>query len=302
MRPSSDPLNAGGVPNGFVVLEPDKGDFYSEHVPPGPIYTPNTIFHKADAGTSDPTQSVDETYTFECPDGRGATAVLRDFGLREGYRSNRRFSDYVAKHHSSWYELATKSGFPIRPEAIILVSGWLKTTNWETAAVSNSGPAVGLSFTLADRSLSLQIISGRTGRHVDTDYRWSSADDPRFATPGAPTEQQKLPRDQCLFRRPTATAAVACYEDFYSVFPPDKYLNGVKKRHVMKRILSHDVNVRLGEHGMAYMCRDDDARTASEKDMRQEDIALTAIASSIPTGATSETAPVTKRASVEEPQ
>lgn len=57
MRPKSDPLNVHGVPNGFVILEPNEEDFYSEprHIPPGPICTPATVFNRADAGTSDTT-------------------------------------------------------------------------------------------------------------------------------------------------------------------------------------------------------------------------------------------------------
>ncbi|EKM58696.1 uncharacterized protein PHACADRAFT_27122 [Phanerochaete carnosa HHB-10118-sp] len=288
MRPSSDPLNARGVPNGFVTSILSTS-------PPGPIYTPGTILHKINTGTSDSTQLADSTYTFDWPAGRGAVAFLRDFGLREGYRSNRRFHDYIAKHHSSWYESATRT-FVVRPEAIILVSGWLKTTKWLTMAASNPGTAVGLSFTPVpdpgpySHGLANFKAHGDTEGQLSLDYRLGppSDIDHRFASPGVLAGQQKLPRDQCMFvsyyrlkpspqaklfsrlrsclcgsgigrcpgfdslslpRRPIATAAVACYEDFRTVFPPDKYPNGAKKKDIMKTILSRGVNVRLGKHG-----------------------------------------------------
>ncbi|EKM58727.1 uncharacterized protein PHACADRAFT_207500 [Phanerochaete carnosa HHB-10118-sp] len=75
-----------------------------------------------------------------------------------------------------------------------------------------------------------------------------------------------------LTRYSTATAAVACYEDFHSVFPPDNHPDGLKKGNVMKKMLSRGIDVRLGKHGVTFVCVNDDIRKTPHKDAHKEDI------------------------------
>ncbi|EKM58726.1 uncharacterized protein PHACADRAFT_182972 [Phanerochaete carnosa HHB-10118-sp] len=220
MRPEQDPLNALGVPKGFVMLEPNARHSFSAptHVSPGPICTTSTTSRKAGAGISDPTHCAGASYTFNCHSSRGAVAILGDFGHQEGHRSNRRFRDYIAKHHSSWYEFAVEQDYLVPPEAIILVSGWLKTTEWAVAAVSNYGKAHDFSFTASAGSYASANfeISGGTDVEMSVEQRsgpvFGNEDQPATPDPsdatldpqaprGSPARRPKPPCNQCMFVR-----------------------------------------------------------------------------------------------------
>ena len=45
----------------------------------------------------------------------------------------------MRKHHDSWSEFARRRGLDIQPEHIILVRGWVKTSEWAVAAFTDSG-------------------------------------------------------------------------------------------------------------------------------------------------------------------
>ncbi|EKM58725.1 uncharacterized protein PHACADRAFT_182971 [Phanerochaete carnosa HHB-10118-sp] len=113
MNSEEDPINAGGVPKGFAVLKPHRRHFFSAptHVSPGPICTTTTTFQKAKADIPGPTRDT------------GVTRLPRIY-----------------------CEASLLLGYPVPPEAIILVSSWLKTTEWAVAAVSNYGKAHEFSF------------------------------------------------------------------------------------------------------------------------------------------------------------
>ena len=51
LRPAGDPANAGGVPEGFVMLKPNTSLLFSgeQHVSPGPICTTTTTYRKIGA-------------------------------------------------------------------------------------------------------------------------------------------------------------------------------------------------------------------------------------------------------------
>ena len=49
MKPAGDPLNANGVPSGFVMLQPGPWLLRSDehHLPPGPVCTTTTTYRQA---------------------------------------------------------------------------------------------------------------------------------------------------------------------------------------------------------------------------------------------------------------
>ncbi|EKM58722.1 uncharacterized protein PHACADRAFT_117831 [Phanerochaete carnosa HHB-10118-sp] len=168
MRPKGDTLNACGMPKGFEVLKANEENLFSDpmHVDPGPICTTTTTFRKLGAGISDSAQLAGASYTFNCHSSRGAIAILGSFGHQEWYESNSEFWDYTAKYHSSWYDFAKGKGLLIPPEAIVLVSGWLKTTEWAVAAVSNYGKAHDFSFTASAGSYASANFDISGGKEV----------------------------------------------------------------------------------------------------------------------------------------
>lgn len=118
--------------------------------------------------------------------------VPGDYGALRLVPRNDIFFDYVRRHHKSWYELARSLGLALKPEDIILVSGWLKTTEWAVAAILTEGKAHAFSMSVDPGSSIVQArldIEHSTNRKLSTSHRKG---------PNKVTERR---RDQCLFLR-----------------------------------------------------------------------------------------------------
>ncbi|KAI0088758.1 hypothetical protein BDY19DRAFT_144753 [Irpex rosettiformis] len=76
--------------------------------------------------------------SFTCTSGKGALLVLSGKGAKqELLRSNDIFTDYILKHHESWYELAKRRHHSVRPEDIIMVRGTIKASDWTLASFAS---------------------------------------------------------------------------------------------------------------------------------------------------------------------
>ncbi|GJE88442.1 hypothetical protein PsYK624_045250 [Phanerochaete sordida] len=195
MYPADHPINVYGVPQNFVVLQPDRRHFRTRprYVAPGPICTSTTRFQKVGAEVADQANIVGASYSFSCHGSKGAVTVLGGFGHQEWYISNRAFWEYIAAHHSSWCTYAKEKGFLVRSDAIVLVSGWLKTTNWALAAISNSSTAHEFSISASAGSYASASFEVTAGSAVQMSWVTRCGPFNDDVSPGA--------CNQCLFIR-----------------------------------------------------------------------------------------------------
>lgn len=135
---------------------------------------------------------VSAAYSFDCKDQKGAIVVPGDYASLRLVRRNDRFFDYVRQHHKSWFEFARSLGLDVKPEDIILVSGWLKTTEWAVAAVLAEGKAHAFSLNVDPGS---SIVQARLDIEHSTNHKLSTS---HRKGPNKITARR---RDQCLFLR-----------------------------------------------------------------------------------------------------
>ncbi len=103
-------------------------------------------------------------------------------------------------HHDSWYDFVRQRSLDIQPEQIILVRGWVKTSEWAVASFTDSeknhevnfeadaGPFAKASFSVSYSSAVSMSVEHRTGpvKHVKEPQGFADAD-------------PDLPQDQCVF-------------------------------------------------------------------------------------------------------
>lgn len=123
-------------------------------------------------------------------------AILGDYGHQRWYLSSRQFRDYIIKHHASWCAFAEGEGYLVPPDAIILVSGWLKTSEWTIATFSSSGRSQAIDLNASAGPYASAVIQAAGGEERYTSIEQRSS--PRKA---GVAQGEGLPRDQCLFLR-----------------------------------------------------------------------------------------------------
>ncbi|GJE89753.1 hypothetical protein PsYK624_058590 [Phanerochaete sordida] len=167
MRPADDPLNADGVPSGFVILQPSARLLRSDehHLPPGPVCTTTTTYRQA-SGELEASSIVGASYTFTCKSSHGAVAVLGDSGHQKWYLRNVKFREYIVKHHASWYAFAIEREHDIAPGSLVLVSGWLKTSEWALATFANHGKTHDVSLSASAGSYASAAFTAAAGTEV----------------------------------------------------------------------------------------------------------------------------------------
>ncbi|GJE89740.1 hypothetical protein PsYK624_058460 [Phanerochaete sordida] len=201
MRPAHDPINDDGVPPDFVILQVNERLLHSakQHVSPGPICTTTTTYRKLGAEVSCATgiPGPGASYTFSCHSSRGAIAVLGGWGHQTWYMRNRAFRAYIAAHHASWHAFALDRGYDVPPDALVLVSGTLKTAEWAVATVANASAAHDLSFSAAAGLYAHAAFEVSLGSDVSMSVEQRSGPPP---DDGAEPATQ-LPHNQCMFLR-----------------------------------------------------------------------------------------------------
>ncbi|EKM49286.1 uncharacterized protein PHACADRAFT_107073 [Phanerochaete carnosa HHB-10118-sp] len=91
-------------------------------------------------------KGVSISYKFECKKREGAILVPGSNVTLSHVQANPRTREYVRLHHSSWHRFAIDQGCEISPEDIVLVIGWLMTSEWAVAAVANRGKSHSILF------------------------------------------------------------------------------------------------------------------------------------------------------------
>lgn len=78
------------------------------------------------------------SYSFTCNGKQGATVTLGSPGKQELLLRNQTFREYVYNNHAYWYDFALKKKHEVQPSDIILVSGFVKTSEWALNIFGNS--------------------------------------------------------------------------------------------------------------------------------------------------------------------
>ena len=128
-------------------------------------------------------------------------AVLGDFGSQSKAVSNWAFRRYMREHHAAWHAFATRRGFAVRAGGIVLVYGWVKTSEWAIAAFQNHGRAHDISFNAGLEPFAV----ARFGVSLEEDVQVSMEQrcgPQHLGMPRAAAHSRiPAPRDQCLFLR-----------------------------------------------------------------------------------------------------
>ena len=98
-------------------------------------------------------------------------------------------------HHDSWFDFARVLGHDVNADDIVLVSGWVKTSQWALAACTNYGRAHEVTLDATVPS----IASAKFEINLCEDVKMSV--DQRSGPPGRiePVDDGPTTHDQCLF-------------------------------------------------------------------------------------------------------
>ena len=115
---------------------------------------------------------------------------------REQVHPNSIFPNYMRRHYESWHAFANDSehfSLALKPEDIIFVRGWVKTTEWAVAAFLDKGTAHELSFQAGIGSYAHADFTVSKKEQISTSLEWRSG-----PKQGRNTGQENG-RDQCIF-------------------------------------------------------------------------------------------------------
>ncbi|KAI0086257.1 hypothetical protein BDY19DRAFT_370479 [Irpex rosettiformis] len=204
-HPPDDDVNQGGVPEEFEVLEYDPCLLHrvDQYLDAGVVCSKSVARADVSAAASGGSSVVANAgigYRFSCSHDQGALLILKSPASQEVVHPNRAFRDYMRKHHDSWYDFARRRGLDIQPGHIILVRGWVKTSEWAVAAFTDSGknhevnfeadagPFAKASFSVSYSSAVSMSVEHRTGPTKNVKETQAHVD-----------VQTGLPQDQCVF-------------------------------------------------------------------------------------------------------
>ncbi|KAI0685048.1 hypothetical protein BC835DRAFT_1291221 [Cytidiella melzeri] len=197
-HPQDHDVNQGGVPDNFDVLTYDSCLLHrvDQYLDAGVICSKSVKRMNVVASGSSSVIDAGLGYRFSCAHDQGALLILKSPASQEVVHPNCAFRDYMRLHHDTWCEFARARGLDIEPDHIILVRGWVKTSEWAVAAFTDSGknhevhfdaqagPFAKASFSVSYSSAVSTSVEHRTG--------------PVKGSLSAGTECP-MPQDQCVF-------------------------------------------------------------------------------------------------------
>lgn len=145
-------------------------------------------------------------YSFSSKGKRGAVAILKDGGVEQRVSRSTAFQQYIYTHHMAWHAFARRRGVHIGVQDIVLVSGFIKTTEWALAAYDNQEAAHEFSLSInassvfsAESSFSLEEKT-----HTGLRHRVGPCPQPGSSPtspPDSPLTEKTFvrPHDQCVF-------------------------------------------------------------------------------------------------------
>ena len=123
--------------------------------------------------------------------------MLGTSGRESKVLSNTVFASYMRRHHTSWHAFARQKGIAVRDSDIILVSGWVKTSDWALAAVISYGRLHDISF-----SAGVSGFASATFRVVSQLNAQASIEQRRGPSRTQHVEPEGADaKDQCVFLR-----------------------------------------------------------------------------------------------------
>ncbi|EED83585.1 predicted protein [Postia placenta Mad-698-R] len=197
LRDPQDPLNtAVGTPQDFEkftceAMQPHRVD---NAIAPGPVAS--KTLRKIPVSEELNVHSI-----YECTDDQGALLLLETPAIREQLIKLRKLKNYFSKNISNWHTFAAEElGLDKKPEDIIFVRGWVKTTRWAMAVFTNQAKSAKISFEgdfalPAPASFSLSV-----SEHIAPHFDCRSG--PRDRLHGAgqhPLPDPSWPADRCIF-------------------------------------------------------------------------------------------------------
>ncbi|KAF7797953.1 hypothetical protein EIP86_009160 [Pleurotus ostreatoroseus] len=137
---------------------------------------------------------------------QGAILQLKDHARGACVVQNKFFPNYMKEHHRNWATFAEQQlGLTHQPEDLVLVRGWVKTSEWAVAAFKSKGRAsgatisasftpalsAGFEFKVSERQ-SMMAASNRGPKGVRSSPTTPNSSDANLST---------APQDQCIFLR-----------------------------------------------------------------------------------------------------
>lgn len=134
--------------------------------------------------------------------------IFKDYGIQEQVLPCKAFEQYIYSFHLSWHAFAVKKGLKIRAEDIVLVSGWIKTSEWTLAAYSSERRSHKFGFTISASGSAVVQSSyvGSKSRIIMCTKSGSTAEASESPTPHTSGSDiafhvSETRSDQCLFLR-----------------------------------------------------------------------------------------------------
>ena len=142
------------------------------------------------------------SYKFSCSGKQGAVVVLGDYGTLSEVVKNNRFGPYMAKHYRSWYRFALSKGVSIKEHDIVLVSSWIKTSQWALAAFADQQRSHELSFNANAGPFGAAKFAIRFGMNNEASVTQRRGPRRRsISNQGGQSNSGENVQDQCLFLR-----------------------------------------------------------------------------------------------------
>lgn len=229
------PVNKEGVPVGFHKLDFSNRvlDEKDNYLDAQPVCSRTVESLGGGLGAGSDVASTKLQYSFACSADQGAFLVLKDRAAKRAVQSNKRFPRYMKQHHLSWNALAIKDELLIDKESIILVHGWVKTSDWAVGAFtrnvkSHQVSVTGNFATFANAGFQFDVTkayAGSIGRRTGPDRKRNSAflsppntPDPSKSQTSIQSVETGLPLNQCVF--------LLRYKIKYRRFLPNKITAG----------------------------------------------------------------------------
>lgn len=134
------------------------------------------------------------SYKFTCSEDRGSLLVLNGATTREELHRNELFPDYMRTHYKSWVKFALERFLlTLKPEEIVLVRGWVKTTEWAMAAYVDKGKSHELSFRAVAGAFANARFTVSSKEHA------SASAECRVGPAPAPGQENPNELNQCIF-------------------------------------------------------------------------------------------------------
>lgn len=138
---------------------------------------------------------------YECTDDQGALLLLETPAIREQLIKLRKLKNYFSKNISNWHTFAAEElGLDKKPEDIIFVRGWVKTTRWAMAVFTNQAKSAKISFNgdFASPTTSSFSFSMSKPKHLQCNHH-SGPKDRLHGAGQHPLPDPSWPADQCIF-------------------------------------------------------------------------------------------------------